>query len=333
MKEKKSLIIVGASGGMGQLIIRKATSLGYEIAAAIVGPKDETPYVYGGPSEGIINCQKINEIDWVSLKNFFWKKQLPVIIDATAEEFVKNNWESYYKPSGFPTVFVTTGIKKEDIVDNQSSVFIASPNSCPELVSVLVEFSRIFKGLFHSDNPDKKIYYGISESHQGPDLSIGVTGKKNPSSTAKEMDIHLTNAGFERLYFETIRDEEKQLAMGIKKEDLRGHAWHTYRFMSKEKTSIDSIYYIFSHLMSELIEFGDYTTEKGTDYVKMTNSDESLTFVLKFNDNNLWFSHNVNGRNPYINGLFGRNAMEPFCKSLSVPTPRTYSMIDFLSFN
>lgn len=328
--EKQKFIVVGASGNMGQLLIEKATAEGHHVIGAIVGPKDETNHVHSGPGGvGVLDCKKINEFDWRGFRNLWKGNQLPIILDATSETFVINNWVKYFRPIELPVIFITTGIKKDDIIGNKASVFIASPNANPELASVLSEYSKLKTGEFIQTDPDKTIYYGISESHQGPDLELGILGKKNPSSTARDADYYLTQAGFENRYFESIRDKEKQLAMGIRPEYLSGHAWHTYHFMSKDVKFVNSVYPIFSLLMSKIQnEYEGYQMTNSNEFCRIANEDESLEFIFRYDTHNIWFSHNVNGRNPYVSGLFSSRVLGSFVKKLQ--TKEVFNMFDFL---
>ena len=67
---KQKFIVVGASGSMGQLIIKKATSEGHMVILAFVGPDDFTDHVHDINGE-IIDCTSIKEFDWKYLKNEF----------------------------------------------------------------------------------------------------------------------------------------------------------------------------------------------------------------------------------------------------------------------
>ena len=298
----------------------------------IVGPKDKTEYVSLGNGElGVLLLKKINEFDWRHLGIYHENDDYkPIIIDATHESVVKENWEKYYKHLGFPVIFITTGITKEDLVGFKNHTWIASPNACPELVSALLDFKNMHGSGWAVSEKSGAIRYGITESHQGPDPARNFWGKKNPSSTAKFVDDCLTKAGYERVYFESIRDRSTQLLMGVPQKYLDGHAWHTYRFMFKDKEQSEHVLGLLGLFMDELNEYGKYETEASFGYMKSTSEDRSLVFGLKFDDHNLWFSHFVNGRQPYVDGLFSTHfGLGNFVARIINREPAIYDMFDF----
>lgn len=324
----QDFIVVGASGAMGQLIIRKAISLGHTISHGIVGPDDEMGHILYGPE--IIKLQKINEFNWRRIKIYYENDDVkPIIIDATHESVVKENWETYYKSLGFPVIFITTGITKEDLIGFKNHMWIASPNACPELVSVLLDFKNMPGSGWAVSEKFGPIHYGITELHQGPDPARNFWGKKNPSSTGKFVDDCLTRAGHERVYFESIRDRSLQLLMGVPPEHLDGHAWHTYRFMSEKQEQLERFYGLFCLFMDELREYGDYEVEASSFSTKASSKDKSIIFELRNDDSNIWFSHFVNGRQPYVDGLFSRHfGLGNFVARITDREPAVYDMFD-----
>jgi 4-hydroxy-tetrahydrodipicolinate reductase len=328
--EKQKFIIVGASGSMGLLALSEATKNGHEIIAAIVGPEDKTSHVHD--SNGVlINCEKINKFDWRAIRREFKNSTLPIIIDASSEGVVNSNYATYYLKTGFPIIFITTGVNKGAIIGHKSPILLASPNCSLPLVSVLKKFACLDASKMKVLGTSQKIYFGITESHQGPDISRGFLGKTGVSGTAKAMETYLTAEGCERLYFESIRTRKKQLAMGVPEDHLDGHAYHTYHFMIRDDS--DAFDYLMSEILSifnNLHNYGTFLTPESNHALQRVSEDGSLEFILDFDQNNVWLSHNVNGRRPYIDGLFSEKVFGTFIEYISWKRNEIITMFDLL---
>ena len=299
--KKRKILVVGASGQMGRLAILEAPLYGYEIMPfGIIGPEDPTKHVHGRNGE-IIDCLTFDKITPRMLK------EKPIVVDFTHKSVVNQNWERYYEKLKLPLIVGTIGLKKEHIISSCSPVIIGSPNFALELANIMNIFSKELPRNFL-----KNILIGVTESHQGPDPKNGLTGKTEFSGTADRMIESFENAGGKILYKTSVRDPKVQSAMGIKPEYLSGHAWHTYHFMSpNQEWGIKSVEDLSEQIIDN-VRYGTHWMEPEYNIFKdghsgifqVWNKDKTFQLRVEYDPYNVWLSHNINGRKPYIDGLF-----------------------------
>ncbi|GHV26176.1 hypothetical protein FACS1894176_06380 [Bacteroidia bacterium] len=296
----QKILIVGLSGSMGTLTAERMLNSDGEYST--------TGFGIGADSDnGKIIIIKSGELlqDYLTFsfpKLTEWelgiiKEEQPIIIDFTHKDVIKSNWEKYYKKWGCPLIVGTIGVKKEDFVGNTAPVIIGSPNLCPQIVEVLRTFSALeAKSL-------EGISFEIIESHQD--------SKTEVSGTAVRMKELFEKAGaVEKSPILLVRDKEKQSKMGIPKEYLNGHGWHTYRFFGERDT-------ISAHntlqLMNVCSALWDKITNKApveeVGFSKLVGhwNNQTKTLYITYGQSpsmEVVLVHNVNGRQPYIDGLF-----------------------------
>lgn len=298
--EKPDLIIVGASGNMGRAIIQRASKEEYEILFGIVAPEELTTHVHDVNGK-IIECKKFADIDW---DTFLVKKtKTTIIIDVTHKTVIKENWKNVYEMLGLPLIVGTIGITKNDTGFVDFPVIIGSPNFAIQIANIIDTFEN---GLY--PNFLKGIQFGVTELHQGPDPENGLNGKTEFSGTADKMIEIFEELGGKLVYKTSIRDPKIQKALGVSDEYLAGHGWHTYHFMSpNNEFGIKNVL----NLCEEIVVNAKHGTEwldpvvvPGTTILERWNAKKTFQLRVEHDNYNVWFSHNINGRDPYIDGLF-----------------------------
>lgn len=300
--EKPDLIIVGASGNMGRAIIQRASKEEHEIVFGIVAPEELTTHVHDVNGK-IIECKKFADIDWA---DFLVKKTKPtIIIDVTHKSAIKENWKNVYELLGLPLIVGTIGITKNDIGFVDFPVVIGSPNFAIQIADIIDTFEN---GLY--PNFLKGIHFGVTELHQGPDPENGLTGKTEFSGTADKMIEIFEGLGGKMSYKTYIRDPKIQKALGVPDEHLGGHAWHTYHFMSpSNEGGVLNILNLCEEIVlnakhgTEWLDPERRNSEKSA-VLERWNSTKTFQLRVEHDHYNVWFSHNINGRDPYIDGLF-----------------------------
>jgi 4-hydroxy-tetrahydrodipicolinate reductase len=152
----------------------------------------------------------------------------PTAVNLNAEFYCKNN---------LPFVMGTTGGDRkalEEIVQNSNNVAVIAPNMAKQIVA----FQAMMK--YAADtfpNAFKGYSLEIIESHQ--------KGKADTSGTAKAMIEYFNALGvpFTKDQIKMIREPNEQLSMGIPKDALAGHGWHTYTLKSND----GSVLFRFTH--------------------------------------------------------------------------------------
>lgn len=153
------------------------------------------------------------------------RRMADVIADFTWPDSLNRNVELYAK-AGVPCVVGTTGGDRQKLVDtikgSKTSAVIATNFGKPlVLVQAMLEYAADeFPGAL------KGYMIDISESHQKT--------KKDKSGTATLWATFFNKMGIELDFEEMIRDEERQLALGVPKEHLGGHAYHWYNIKSPD---------------------------------------------------------------------------------------------------
>ncbi|HJN56759.1 MAG: dihydrodipicolinate reductase C-terminal domain-containing protein [Candidatus Woesearchaeota archaeon] len=211
------------------------------------------------------------------------RKKPEISVDFTHPSAVDSNVE-FYCQNRLPFVMGTTGGKRdtpgEDNLDtieqrvrDSEIVAVIAPNMAKPIV-LLQEMIRYASKTF----PDafKGYSLGTVESHQ--------KGKADTSGTAKAMVDYFNKLGipFKKDEIVMIREPYKQLIMGIPKDALTGHGWHTYTLKSEN----GSVLLRFTHNVNGRDVYADGTIDAITYLNKKINAGEkgkvySMMDVLK----------------------------------------------------
>ncbi len=160
-----------------------------------------------------------------------------IAIDFTHPTAVNSN-ALFYTQYKIPFVMGTTGGDREKLertVKKSSIPAVIAPNMAKQIVGfqAMMEYAaHTFPGLF------KGYELEVVESHQ--------KGKADTSGTARAMVGYFNKLGanFDITDILMVRDPEKQeKTLGIPKEHLAGHGWHTYTL----KTPDGSTLFEFKH--------------------------------------------------------------------------------------
>ena len=175
------------------------------------------------------------------------RKQIPDKIRAEYGDFITIDYTHpsavnpnarFYVENSLPFVMGTTGGDRDELeklVKDGSIPAVVAPNMAKQIVGfqAMMEYAAdTFPGLF------KDYHLEVTESHQ--------QGKADTSGTAKAVVACFNRLGteFDLNEIKMIRDpeiQEKQL--GIPKEHLSGHGWHTYTLKSPD----NSVVFEFRH--------------------------------------------------------------------------------------
>ena len=162
-----------------------------------------------------------------------------VVIDFTLPAAVNENAELYCA-AGCPFVMGTTGGDRAKLMDDVASAglyAVIAPQMGKQIVALqagLETMAESFPAAFGGYTMT------VVESHQSTKVDTSGTAKE----LVKSFNGMLGGEGFSNDDIEMVRDEEGQLGrMGVPKEALSGHAYHTY-----ELTSADgSVTFQFQH--------------------------------------------------------------------------------------
>lgn len=135
-----------------------------------------------------------------------------------------------YAARGIPFVMGTTGGDVRAIaaaVEGGRVPAVVAPNMAAPVVALQAAFAYLaenFPGILEGYS------LSVTESHQA--------GKADTSGTAKAMVAHFAALGcdFSVERIAKVRDPQAQRAMGVPEAHLAGHAYHTYRLASPERS-------------------------------------------------------------------------------------------------
>jgi len=153
-----------------------------------------------------------------------------ISVDFTHPSAVNSN-ASFYCKHKLPFVMGTTGGDRELLdatIDCSSIAAVIAPNMAKQIVGfqAMIEYAAdVFPDLFSGYSLE------IRESHQ--------KGKADTSGTAKAMVKYFSKLGipFSKDVIIMERDPNVQKTqLGIPKQYLGGHGWHTYTLLSSDKT-------------------------------------------------------------------------------------------------
>jgi 4-hydroxy-tetrahydrodipicolinate reductase len=142
-----------------------------------------------------------------------------MVVDATQPSAASSNAVFYCK-NRMRFVMLTTGGDKEAViraVSNSGISAVMAPNMAKQIVAfqdVMERFATEYQGQMANCVLD------IIESHQ--------EGKKDTSGTAKAVLESFKQLGIENRNITMIRKPSMQESLGVPKDHLGGHGWHTY---------------------------------------------------------------------------------------------------------
>lgn len=152
-----------------------------------------------------------------------------ISVDFTHPLAVNSNAEFYCKHI-LPFVMGTTGGNRDLLkktVKNSAIIAVIAPNMAKQIVgfqAMMKYVADIFPNLFSG------YFLEIKESHQ--------KGKSGTSGTAEDMVEIFNKLGipFSKRDIVMERDSVNQIALGVPKQHLGGHGYHTYTLISSDKT-------------------------------------------------------------------------------------------------
>lgn len=152
-----------------------------------------------------------------------------ISVDFTHPLAVNSNAEFYCKHI-LPFVMGTTGGNRDLLkktVKNSAITAVIAPNMAKQIVgfqAMMKYAADIFPNLFSG------YFLEIKESHQ--------KGKSGTSGTAEDMVEIFNKLGipFSKRDIVMERDSVNQIALGVPKQHLGGHGYHTYTLISSDKT-------------------------------------------------------------------------------------------------
>lgn len=152
-----------------------------------------------------------------------------ISVDFTHPLAVNSNAEFYCKHI-LPFVMGTTGGNRDLLkktVKNSAITAVIAPNMAKQIVgfqAMMKYVADIFPNLFSG------YFLEIKESHQ--------KGKSGTSGTAEDMVEIFNKLGipFSKRDIVMERDSVNQIALGVPKQHLGGHGYHTYTLISSDKT-------------------------------------------------------------------------------------------------
>ncbi|MCK5630465.1 MAG: dihydrodipicolinate reductase [Nanoarchaeota archaeon] len=171
-----------------------------------------------------------------------------ISVDFTHPSAVNSNAE-FYCQNGLPFVMGTTGGDREaleETVRNSDNIAVIAPNMAKQIVAfqaMMKDAADTFPDAFKGYNLE------ITESHQ--------KGKADTSGTAKAMIGYFNALGipFTKDEIVMVREPSEQLKMGIPKDALTGHGWHTYTLKSGD----NSVFFQFTHNVNGREVYADGT--------------------------------------------------------------------------
>ncbi|HRZ30655.1 MAG TPA: dihydrodipicolinate reductase C-terminal domain-containing protein [Candidatus Paceibacterota bacterium] len=153
----------------------------------------------------------------------------PIVVDFTHPDAVLENVQFYCR-NNLPFVMGTTGGDRdqlEKIVRDSSVPAVIAPNMAMQVVALqagIAYMAETFPNAFSG------FRLGVEESHQ--------VNKVDTSGTAKAIVSSFNQLGvnFAVGDIEKIRDNSRQVRMGVPVEHLGGHGWHWYFLDNPEET-------------------------------------------------------------------------------------------------
>eukprot|EP01035_Chromulina_nebulosa_P017834 gene17834-23446_t len=156
-----------------------------------------------------------------------------IVIDYTHPSAVLNNIKCYVS-NECDFVMGTTGGDPNEIAKVISEgplvTAVIAPNMGKQIVAMqaaLLEMSKRFPGSFDGYE------LSVVESHQAKKADLSGTAKAVISSLST-----LQGKSYDLSNVKQIRDKHEQLKFGVPEDSINGHAFHTYRFTSPDKSVV-----------------------------------------------------------------------------------------------
>lgn len=237
-----AVIVNGLPGAMGREVSAACARRSVKIAPfALTGPNMPETIDMG---EGIGSVKLMDatkpeaqEALKASVEELKTQGFTVVAIDFTHPSAVNANAEMY-NAIGLPFVMGTTGGDREKLfastVKSKNHAVIA-PNMCKQIVAFQAMFKYMedtFPGAFTGYD------LTVTESHQKSKADTSGTAKAVVKSLAT-----LNGVEFPEEKIAKIRTDEESQKFGVPAEHLTGHAHHTYRLTSGDKT----VEFVFQH--------------------------------------------------------------------------------------
>jgi len=222
------IMINGLPGSMAKEVAKSALARGLELVPySLTGPDvAEKEIEIGGKKITLITP---NERESVTEKV---KKEFSpfITVDYTHPSSVNSNAD-FYIAHNLPFVMGTTGGDREKLmsdVDKAKLSCVIAPNMAKQIVALQLMLEETQKNF-----PDLYKGYTLTavESHQKT--------KADTSGTAKAIVDTFNKTGITPITYDDIqkiRGEDEQIKFGVPKNYLDGHAFHTYRLESQDKT-------------------------------------------------------------------------------------------------
>lgn len=196
----------------------------------------------------IVGGLEVSLIKPVERKSFLAERKPDISVDYTHPSAVNSNAE-FYCEHNLPFVMGTTGGDRAALlytVSASDTVAVIAPNMAKQIVA----FQAMLK--FAAENfPEAFRGYSLEivESHQ--------KGKADTSGTAKAMIGYFNSLGipFTKDQIRMIREPDEQIEIGIPKDALTGHGWHTYTLKSED----ESVLFEFTHNVNGREVYADGT--------------------------------------------------------------------------
>ena len=203
-----------------------------------------------------------------------------IAVDYTHPSAVNGNAEFYVKHK-IPFVMGTTGGDREalmNLVKNAKHSCVIAPNMAKQIVALqaMLEWTaKNFPGVFSGYN------LKVVESHQKTKADTSGTAKALVKSfLTMGANVGATLRGCPSSHdgpIEMIRDEESQInKMGVPKEHLNGHAYHTYSLDSAD----NSVHFEFRHNVCGREVYAEGTADAVEFLAKKISAGEGRVFDM-----------------------------------------------------
>ncbi|KAL3700981.1 hypothetical protein R1sor_019003 [Riccia sorocarpa] len=224
---QKYIMINDCNGRMGRAVAEAAIGAGVKIAPYTItgGPVSEEPLDILGTKIKV--CGKADREEVLDLV----RKQYSgvVMVDYTVPDAVNENAEFYCKYN-LPFVMGTSGGDRERLLSfarSSGNYAVIAPQMGKQVVAfqaAMEIMAKEFPGAFSGYKLE------VTESHQSNKLDTSGTAKEIVKSFQKlGLDFSVDKIGM-------VRDPDSQVGMGVPREHLGGHAFHTYRLTSPDNT-------------------------------------------------------------------------------------------------
>ena len=131
-----------------------------------------------------------------------------------------------------PFVMGTTGGDRERLMESTQKAknpAVIAPNMCKQVVAfqaMMDSMATRFPGSFNGYT------LSVTESHQKTKADTSGTAK----AVVKSLSAMVGGPAFEESQIKKVRGDDESKAFGVPEQFLTGHAWHTYRLESGDKT-------------------------------------------------------------------------------------------------